>query len=369
MTPRHARKARTPFGIVVVILVVAIGAVAWATSMDGDGTPVAAQVPEPTEGSSGLMGASGSSEGAAEPAEDMSATEAASSPTPASEPKGKIVIHGTGDVSLDPTYIPAFRSNGYGWAWSGLGGLFREDDLTIINHECPSTDIVDPIPKTFSFRCDPDALDDARRAGVEVASLANNHGFDHGPDALMDSIRNMKRAGIVSLGAGASEEEADAPRYVEVKGWRIGLVGVGEVIDPDEQVAVGDEIGTAVGHDFPRALRAIREAEANADLVIVVIHWGVELDTQPRSYQVAEAHRMIDAGADIIFGHHSHRLQPMDVYEGKPIFYGLGNFVWPSFSVAGSTTAVAQAIVRPNGTITGRLLPAYIASNGHPVLR
>jgi poly-gamma-glutamate synthesis protein (capsule biosynthesis protein) len=272
-------------------------------------------------------------------------------------------------VSLDPSYIPAFGSNGYGWAWSGLGGLFREDDLTIINHECPSTDIVDPIPKTFSFRCDPDALDDARKAGVEVASLANNHGFDHGPEALLDSIRNMKRAGIVPLGAGASEQEADAPRYVEVKGWRIGLVGVGEVIDPDHQVAVGDEIGTAVGHDFPRALRAIREAEANADLVIVVIHWGVELDTQPRSYQVAEAHRMIDAGADIIFGHHSHRLQPMDVYEGKPIFYGLGNFVWPSFSVAGSTTAVAQAIVRPNGTITGRLLPAYIASNGHPVLR
>jgi len=173
----------------------------------------------------------------------------------------------------------------------------------------------------------------------------------------------------VPLGAGASAREADAPRYVEVEGWRIGLVGVGEVIDPDEQVAEGNEIGTAVGHDFPRALRAIREAEANADLVIVVIHWGVELDTQPREYQVVEAHRMIDAGADVIFGHHAHRLQPMEVYEGKPIFYGLGNFVWPSLSVAGSTTAVAEAVVRPDGTIKGRLLPAYIVSDGHPVLR
>lgn len=279
------------------------------------------------------------------------------------------MIHGTGDVSLDPSYIPAFRSNGYGWAWSGLDGLFREDDLTVINHECPSTDIVDPIPKTFSFRCDPEALDEARDAGVEVASLANNHGFDQGPDALMDSIRNLRRSDIVPLGAGASEEEADAPRYVEVKGWRIGLVGVGEVIDPDFQVAEGNEVGTAVGHDFPRALRAIREAEANADLVIVVIHWGVELDTQPRDYQVQEAHRMIDAGADVIFGHHAHRLQPMEVYEGRPIFYGLGNFVWPSFSVEGSTTAVARAVVRPNGTIRGRLLPASIVSDGHPVLR
>jgi poly-gamma-glutamate synthesis protein (capsule biosynthesis protein) len=204
---------------------------------------------------------------------------------------------------------------------------------------------------------------------VEVASLANNHGFDQGPDGLLDSLRNMRRAGIMAVGAGASAEEADAPRFVDVKGWRIGIVGIDEVLDPLNEVAIGDRPGTAVGHDFPRALRAIREADANADLVIVVIHWGVELDTQPRSYQVDEAHRMIEAGADVIFGHHSHRLQPMDTYEGRPIFYGLGNFVWPHFSVDGSTTAVAKVVVRPDGTIRGRLLPAYIASDGHPVLR
>jgi poly-gamma-glutamate synthesis protein (capsule biosynthesis protein) len=156
---------------------------------------------------------------------------------------------------------------------------------------------------------------------------------------------------------------------MEVGGWRIAIVGVGEVLDPLNQVATGDRPGTAVGHDFDRALDAIREAEANADLVLVTIHWGVELDTQPRSYQVQEAHRMIDAGADAIFGHHSHRLQPMETYEGRPIFYGLGNFVWPRFSVEGSTTAVAEVVVRPDGTILGRLLPAEIVSDGHPVLR
>jgi poly-gamma-glutamate synthesis protein (capsule biosynthesis protein) len=279
------------------------------------------------------------------------------------------VIHGTGDVSLDPSYIPALRANGYGWAWSGLEGLFREDDLTIVNHECPSTDIVAPLSKTFVFRCDPEALDEALEAGVEVANLANNHGYDQGPEGLLDSIRNMRRAGIVPVGAGEDAAAADAPRYVEVGGWRIAIVGVGEVLDPITQVATGDRPGTAVGHDFDRALDAIREAEANADLVLVTIHWGVELDTQPRSYQVQEAHRMMDAGADAIFGHHSHRLQPMETYEGRPIFYGLGNFVWPRFSVEGSTTAVAEVVVRPDGTILGRLLPAEIVSDGHPILR
>ena len=359
MTARHARRSKVPFGAVVVLLALAIGGIAVALATATGGTeedPIALSSPDDT---------------AAHPPSGSPSPSPSPSPSasPSPEPKRTIVIHGTGDVSLDPNYIPAFRSNGYDWAWSGLEGLFRDDDLTVINHECPSTDIVAPIPKTFSFRCDPEALDEARKAGVEVASLANNHGFDQGPDALLDSIRNLRRTGIVPLGAGASAREADAPRYVEVEGWRIGLVGVGEVIDPDEQVAEGNEIGTAVGHDFPRALRAIREAEANADLVIVVIHWGVELDTQPREYQVVEAHRMIDAGADVIFGHHAHRLQPMEVYEGKPIFYGLGNFVWPSLSVAGSTTAVAEAVVRPDGTIKGRLLPAYIVSDGHPVLR
>jgi poly-gamma-glutamate synthesis protein (capsule biosynthesis protein) len=95
----------------------------------------------------------------------------------------------------------------------------------------------------------------------------------------------------------------------------------------------------------------------------------VELDTQPRDYQIDEARQMIDAGADAIFGHHAHRLQPMDTYRGRPIFYGLGNFVWPNFSVEGSTTAVAEVTVTADGRIRGRLLPAFITSPGHPVLQ
>jgi poly-gamma-glutamate capsule biosynthesis protein CapA/YwtB (metallophosphatase superfamily) len=332
MTRGNRRRLRVPLGLVLIALGIAVAVLAYLVGRSDD------------------------------------EAKGAGATSTAGEPKGELVIHGTGDVSLDPSYIPALASNGYGWAWSGLDGLFRRDDLTVINHECPSTDIVAPVDKRFVFRCDPDALDEARAAGVDVANLANNHAFDQGPEALLGSIENLRRADIVPIGAGASQEEADSPAYVEVKGWTIGLVGVGEVTDPDSQVAIGDEIGTSVGHDFSRALRAIREAEANADLVIVVIHWGAELDTRPRDYQVDEAYRMIESGADVIFGSHAHRLQPMDSYHGRPIFYGLGNFVWPRFSTEGSTTAVAEVVVRPDGSITRRLLPATIVSDGHPVL-
>ncbi len=102
--------------------------------------------------------------------------------------------------------------------------------------------------------------------------------------------------------------------------------------------------------------------------MVVVIHWGVELDTEPRPYQVAQAHRMVESGADVVFGHHAHRLQPMEVHRGRPIFYGLGNFVWPRLSPQGARTAVARVVVEPDGEVRGRLLPASIVSDGHPVL-
>lgn len=355
MTGRHARRSRLP--VVLAASVIAAG-IAGGLALTRSGEPRGSAAPDPGEGFAPSVGV---------PSPTPSPTPVRPSPSP--EPaRGTILIHGTGDVSLDPSYVPALRANGYGWAWSGLGGLFRRDDLTVINLECPPTTVAAPMDKTYVFRCDPEALPAARRAGVEVASLANNHAFDQGPEGLLDGLANLRRAGILPIGAGRDERSADAPRYVEVGGWEVGLVGVGEVIDPDIQVATGDRPGTAVGHDFARALRAIRRAEAEADLVVVVIHWGVELDTEPRAEQVVEAHRMIRAGADVIFGHHAHRLQPMEVYRGRPIFYGLGNFVWPRFSVAGATTAVAEVVVRPDGRIRGRLLPATIVSSGHPVL-
>jgi poly-gamma-glutamate synthesis protein (capsule biosynthesis protein) len=208
-----------------------------------------------------------------------------------------------------------------------------------------------------------------RRAGVEVASLGNNHSYDFGAEALVDSVENLRAADIVPVGAGRDDREALAPALFELKGWTVAVVGIDQVVDPyPEAVAGPGKPGTAAGHDTDAMIRAIRQAKRQADIVIVTIHWGVELDTQPRAEQVALGHDFVDAGADVIFGHHSHRLQPMDHHNGRPIFWGLGNFVWPNFSAEGSRTAVAQVTVRPNGSVKGKLLPAFIESPGHPVL-
>jgi len=289
-------------------------------------------------------------------------------PSPPPRPKGRLVIHGTGDVNLDPSYIPNLRANGYGYAWSGLGGLFREDDLTVINLECAASDLGSPIPKEFNFRCDPGALPAARRAGVDVANLANNHSGDFGSEALLDSRRRLREAGIAPVGVGRNEAQAANPVIVETKGWRVAVLGFGGVVPAPEWIAGASSPGMADGDTIESMTRAVRTARRRADLVIVTIHWGAELETTPSPDDVERAHAMIDAGADAIFGHHAHRLQPLEHYKGKPIAYGLGNFVWPSFSFEGSTTAVARVVVTPQGEVRGRLLPAFIEDAGHPVL-
>ena len=208
-----------------------------------------------------------------------------------------------------------------------------------------------------------------REAGIEVGSLANNHAYDRGPEGVIDSRRNLQRAGISPVGAGKDQEEALKPALFEVKGWKIAVLGFDEVLDPLDAVAGAHKPGTAAGHDFSLMVRAVKETSREVDIVVVMIHWGVELDTRPREYQVSEGHRLIDAGADMIFGAHSHRLQPFSVYKDRPIFWSLGNFVWPNFSVEGSTTAVAEVTITRKGRIVGRLLPAFITAPGHPELR
>lgn len=299
---------------------------------------------------------------------DVSAPPSATAAAAADEPRGTLVVHGTGDVNLDPAYIPALRARGYAHAWSGLDGLFASDDLTVVNLECPVSDRGAIVPKEFNFRCDPAALPAAKEAGVEVANLANNHSGDFGPDALLDSVERLRGSGIAPVGVGADVREASTAAVVERNGWRVAVLGFGGVVPAADWLATSRRPGMASGDDTEAMVAAVRAAGEVADLVFVTIHWGVELDTQPRADDVARAHAMIDAGADGVFGHHSHRLQPLGAYKGRPIAWGLGNFVWPTLSEAGSRSAVAEFVVSPDGAVSGCLLPVRITSPGHPEL-
>jgi len=298
----------------------------------------------------------------------LSATTATTlSVAPPVRPREALIIHGIGDVALDPVYIPTFPSEGYGYAWSGLGGIFQRDDLTVINMECAVSDLGDPVPKAFNFRCDPAALPSALEAGVDVANLANNHALDFGREALVDSVANLRAAGIHPVGAGSDYEEAYRPALLEIRGWKIAVLGFGGVLSTRSWLATEDRPGIASGDDRADMVAAVERAAEIADLVIVTIHWGMQLDTQPRPDDIAHAEAMVAAGADIIFGHHQHRVGPLGEIDGKPVAWGLGHIVWRRINPVSAQTTVAKVVVLPDGTMGACLMPAEIVRHGHPV--
>jgi poly-gamma-glutamate capsule biosynthesis protein CapA/YwtB (metallophosphatase superfamily) len=289
--------------------------------------------------------------------------------TTTTEPKGTLLIHGTGDVAVDPDYVPVLRREGWDHGWSGLEGLFLEDDLTVINLECTPSDLGSPLPKAFTFRCPTAALPSIRANGIEVANLANNHSGDFGKEALVDGRDQLIAAGIAPVGVGKNHDEAGEAAMFEIKGWKVAVLGFGGVVPSADWIAGPDRPGMRHGKDTEGMVEAIRAAkEAGADLVIVSIHWGRELDTKPRADDIANAKAMIEAGANIIFGHHQHRLNPMEMVDGAAVFWGLGNFVWPHNSHASATTAVARVVVHPDGTLEACMIPAYIRTHGRPEL-
>lgn len=383
---QHGERSPGPFIVGVLVLVGAVLAVGGLTGrlrLGGSSDVVVATSPTASRTADPSAAPSSSPTEAASPTPSLapSPTPSASiEPSPTAAPvvspsvdpsatpspsgaRGTLVLQGGGDVSLDPAFLPILRSKGYAWAWSGLGGIFGRDDLSVVNLECPATTVSDPVGSP-AFRCSPEALASMRAAGIDVANQANEHVDDQGSAGLLDSIRRLRAAGIAAVGAGSNAASAIAPAILERDGWRIAVVGIGQVTSLP---ATSSSAGTA-GQDFASALAGIRAAAEVADIVVVTIHWGVEGDTQPRSTQLEQAKQMIAAGADVIFGHHAHRLQPLRFVDGKPVFFSLGNLVWAAFSDGSTTTGIGRVTVSPDGTIDAEVVPARIASSAHPVL-
>jgi poly-gamma-glutamate capsule biosynthesis protein CapA/YwtB (metallophosphatase superfamily) len=289
-------------------------------------------------------------------------------------PRGRLVIHGTGDVSFSPDLMGRFSRGGYEEAWDRLGGIFQRDHLTIINLECTPSRLGSPIEKEWNLRCDPDSLPAMAAAGVDVASLANNHAGDFGHGALVDGVDRVREADIEPVGAGRNLEEANRPAFFDIEGWRVAVVGLNTV--SGRMIGEGGG-GWFAGPNAPGTApassanieAAVSAAAAVADIVIVTVHWGEEGSPTPHSGDRLRARAMIDAGATVILGHHAHRLQPLEVIDGVPVFWGLGNFVWPRMSTIEATTGIAEIVIEPDGTVHARLIPAFIEMHGQPVLR
>lgn len=317
-------------------------------------------------GAVNLPGASADvTQGAAQP----SASNAAAATTAdGGSAKDSILLHFGGDTLFAGKVAEKLATAGYDFPFQYVSERFRQDDLTILNLETPVTENgVSAEDKQYVFKSSPLALDAMAHAGVEAVNLANNHTLDQGTEGLLDTLDFLKNAGIASVGAGKNADQAFAPYYVERKGIKIALLGFSRVLPKSSWNAGKTTPGIAGAYDPSRAYEEIRKARQQADLVIVIAHWGKERVQQVDSTQSGLAHGFIDAGADLVIGGHPHVLQGVEQYKGKWIAYSTGNFIFTRSSNEKTwETGLFEARCTKSASCNLRLLP-FEAQLGQPV--
>ena len=235
--------------------------------------------------------------------------------------------------------------------------ILRRADLTIGNLETAVAVGGTRADKQFAFRTPPSAVDALRAGGFDAVSMANNHGLDYGPEGLAESLA-VKRAqedGFL-IGIGGEEDEAFAPFTTTVKGQRVAVIAATQVLDSSlisAWTATPTQAGIASAKRVERLVEEVRSARAVSDTVVVFVHWGVEKQTCPSGDQRSLAASLVDAGADVVVGGHSHRLQGGGRMGDAAVHYGLGNFLFKENSADGARTGVFEV------TVTGRRIDSY----------
>ena len=240
-----------------------------------------------------------------------------------------LVITLTGDILLDRGVRHAIDKQGIDQLFSvGIDSMLQASDLVVGNLECPATQIKAPVFKQYIFRAEPEWLSDLKRHGITHLNLANNHSIDQGREGLMDTYQNIQKTGIVPFGAGRNMQEAIQPVLLSNSPRRVWLVASLQLALenyahlPDHPCVSQQSIDALC-----RQIAQLRQDDPTC-YIIISLHWGWENHVEVVPRQRYDAHQLIDAGADCLVCHHTHTRQPMENYRGKPIYYGLGNFIF-----------------------------------------
>lgn len=291
------------------------------------------------------------------------------SPAPAPVPVDEtITLNAVGDVMLARKVGRLIEANGTDYPLRLLGAELAAGDITFANLESPIASSGRPLPgKGICFRAAPAALASLTLGGFDVVSLANNHAVDYDSPALLETLELLAQSGIKTVGAGADINEARQPAILEAKGVKLAFLAYSDLADvyfsskyPRPHRADANQSGVAPLEER-LILEDIQAAAQQADLVLVSLHWGTEYVDQPSKQQREMAHRLIEAGADVILGHHPHWLQGLEVYQGKLIAYSLGNMVFDqNWSEATREGLVLQLELDRQGVRQAQVRPVFI---------
>jgi poly-gamma-glutamate synthesis protein (capsule biosynthesis protein) len=284
------------------------------------------------------------------PADDRPAA-AASAPTSIRTPT-PLTLALAGDVHFEGPLRGLLAADPRG-VLAQVAPLLADADVAVVNLETAITERGRPEPKAFTFRAPPTALVALAAAGVDAASMANNHALDFGPESVVDALAAGRSHGFPLVGIGGNAAEAYAPWRVEVRGVRVAVLAASQVLPTPGWAATDRRAGVASAYDVARLDAAVRAVRAGADVVVVYLHWGTERTTCPNAAQRRLARTLVDAGADVVAGTHAHRLQGAGRLGDAFVAYGLGNFAFSTPSGPGAETGVLRL------TLTGRRVATY----------
>ncbi len=285
----------------------------------------------------------------------------------------KYHIIAVGDIMLGRGVYDELKSQGLSFShpFMEVSDILNQGDILFGNLEHPITDCKDSLDGRYKYilRCEPDAVSGLRYAGFNLLSLANNHIMDFYESGLSDTMRILNENDIVYAGAGPNLAEARKAAIIEINGIRTGLLAY---TDMAETVYRGnppicfaaDDTKAGVAPLIPAFVEEdIKNIRDKVDLLILSLHWGVEDSFDVTAEQTQLAHQFCDAGADLILGHHPHRVQGFEIYNGKPIIYSLGNFLFDQPSPESRETFILNITYENNTLFRLKAIPVRAVNN------
>lgn len=239
-----------------------------------------------------------------------------------------------GDVMLGRLVNKKLRTTDSDYPWGDTLSILQNVDLRICNLECVLSDIGNPwsaTPKMFHFRSDEKNVAVLQAGQINIVSLANNHVLDYEDDALLRMIEVLNANNILHAGAGKNLKDASRPAICQVEDQKVGIIAFTD-----------NEAGWEAAEDKPgifylptkakdkraqKLLKSIQDLKQELDVVIISAHWGPNWGYDPPQEHVSFAHALIDAGADLIFGHSGHIFRGIEIYKNCPIIYCAGDFI------------------------------------------
>lgn len=275
----------------------------------------------------------------------------------------QITLTFAGDILFDDSYavMGTMLQNGGNIANAISQEVITEmksADIMMVNNEFPySSRGTATAGKQFTFRAKPSTVSYLDDLGVDIVSLANNHAYDYGEEAFLDTMTTLEEAGILYVGAGRNLKEARRPVYYIINNMKIAIVAATQIEKsdyPDTKGATDSSAGVFRCWNGDNLISTIQEARENSDFVIAYLHWGTENSSAIDWAQEKQAPEVVAAGADLIIGDHPHCLQKIESVNGVPVIYSLGNFWFNSKTV---DTGMVKIALNQDGLQSCQFLP------------